>query len=339
MKTVKINTGRSYEVVIDSDYSHFLEKVKSVVNGKIMVVYDENTHILFADTIKKCLAGYKLTEEVLPVGENTKSIAEYSKLIEKLAKKKFTRKDCIMAVGGGVIGDLCGFVASTYMRGITYISCPTTLLSCVDSSVGGKTAVNLPEGKNLLGAFYQPSLVYVSISAMDTLLQRDIECGMGEVVKYAFLDGRITKKDLQNGINEDLIEKCITIKKEIVEKDEFDRGERAKLNLGHTVGHALESLYGYEYSHGLCVFNGIKKIIDLSCEYYGYGEDEKREFESLLKVYPYTEIPEIETSKIMEKIRIDKKADEDDVNLVLIKQIGEVEVCKISLSKLEKMLK
>lgn len=338
MRLISVNTSRGYEVVIEKDFSELKRRMTRVFGGRLAVVYDTNTHALFSDEIKNALSGVELCEMVFPSGENTKSLENFGKLLSFLAENGFTRKDGILAVGGGVIGDLCGFVASSYMRGITYISCPTTLLSMVDSSVGGKTAVNLPQGKNLVGAFYQPSLVYVATSTLKSLPQREIECGMGEVVKYAFLDNSLTLGDISERNYDDIIYKCLQIKKKFVEEDEFDKGERAKLNLGHTIGHALESLESFAYSHGLCVFNGIRYIIDLSVDFYGYNEEKRQEFLSLLNAYPYSEKLTATPNDLIEKIKIDKKAESDLINLVLIKEIGKTEVVKMPLQKLKEKL-
>lgn len=338
MRVINVNASRPYQVVIQNDFSGLKQKISEVFSGKLAVVYDANTRILFSKQIKDALLGYELVEITFPHGENTKSLQSFGELLSFLAQNGFTRKDGILAVGGGVVGDLCGFVASSYMRGITYISCPTTLLSMVDSSVGGKTAVNLPQGKNLVGAFYQPSLVYVATSSLQSLPQREIECGMGEVVKYAFLDSSLTKDDIEKSDYEEIIYKCLQIKRKFVEEDEFDRGERAKLNLGHTVGHAIESLDNFEHSHGLCVFNGISRIIDLSVDFYGYNEEKRQKFLSLLNAYPYTRISPKTSEELIEKIKIDKKAESDLINLVLIKEIGKTEIVKMPLRKLKEKL-
>ena len=338
MRVLSVNASSRYEVVIQNDFSALKESVSKVFGGKLAVVYDGNTFPLFSDIIKKELSGFDIYEKVFPAGENTKSIESFASLLGFLAQNGFTRKDGILAVGGGVIGDLCGFAAASYMRGVTYMSCPTTLLSAVDSSVGGKTAVNLPQGKNLVGAFYQPSLVYIATSALNTLPQREIECGMGEVVKYAFLDKSLTIEDLKNADYENIIYKCLLIKKKFVEEDEFDRGERAKLNLGHTVGHAIESLSAYAYSHGLCVFNGMRYIIDLSADFYGFGEQKKEEMQALLNAYPYQKCQSFTSEQLIEKIKIDKKAESGFVNLVLVKDIGNTEIVKTPLQKLKESL-
>ena len=330
--------AREYEIVIEKDFSLLGESVKKVFHGKLLAVYDQNTHPLFSSEIKKQLSCFELLEVVLPSGEDTKSVQNYTELLSVLAENNFTRGDGVLAVGGGVIGDLCGFVAATYMRGITYLACPTTLLSCVDSSIGGKTAVNLPEGKNLVGAFYAPSLVYISTSSLKTLPQREIECGFGEVVKYAFLDGEITFEDIKRGDLEDIILKCLKIKRKYVECDEFDRGERAKLNLGHTVGHAVESLSHYAYSHGLCVAKGIGKIIDISCKYYGLSQEKRSELKALLNSAKFDLSIDFNAEELLSKIKIDKKAEDGAVSLILIRDIAKAEVVKMPLEKLVELI-
>lgn len=338
MRTISVKAQKNeYLVVIENDFSNLSNRIGEIFSGKIAVVYDQNTHALFSKEINKQLENFKSCEIVFPAGEESKSLQSFEKLLCFLAENKFTRADAILAVGGGVIGDLCGFVASSYMRGIKYMSCPTTLLSCVDSSIGGKTAVNLPQGKNLVGAFYAPSLVYVSLSSFDSLPKREIECGMGEIVKYAFLDCSITCEDIKKGDREEIVVKSLEIKKKVVETDEFDRGERAKLNLGHTVGHAVESLSAYAYSHGLCVAKGIAKIIDVSQKYYGFSDEKKGEMLALLNCYPFDLDIEFSSERILEKITIDKKAETDAISLVLIKDIANVEVVKLPFDKVKEL--
>ncbi len=339
MKVLSVKASkREYEIVLEKDFSRLSEKVEKLFHGKLLIVYDQNTHPLFSSDVKSQLANYELLEVILPAGEDTKNIENYVRLLSFLAENNFTRGDGVLAVGGGVIGDLCGFVASTYMRGITYLACPTTLLSCVDSSIGGKTAVNLAEGKNLVGAFYAPSLVYIATSSLESLSQREIECGLGEVVKYAFLDKGVTLEDVKNGEVEDLILKCLEVKKKYVENDEFDRGERAKLNLGHTIGHAVESLSGYAFSHGLCVAKGIDKIIDISCKFYGHSEEKKKELKALLNCIDFDLSIDFSKQELLSKIKIDKKAESGAVSLILIKDIANTEVVKMPLEKLMELM-
>ena len=340
MKELRVDSSYPYSIFIGEDYSLLKEKVKEVFKGeKIAVAYDENTHKLFSKEINENLNGYRVYEIIFKSGEESKCAENYIKFLTFLAQNDFTRYDLILSVGGGVVGDLSSFVASTYMRGIPYVACPTTLLSCVDSSIGGKTGINLQEGKNLIGSFYSPKLVYISLNSLKTLPKREVESGMGEVVKYAFLSESITKEDIEKGISEELILKCLRVKKEIVEKDEFDRGERAKLNLGHTFGHSIENLSGYKYSHGLCVLKGIGLAIELSCKYYSLTCEQKAKMQDLLGSVEVDLSIKEDLSLLIQKIKNDKKFENGEINFVLIKEIGNIEIVKLTLSEVEKLLK
>ena len=239
------------------------------------------------------------------------------------------------------MSDLVGFVAATFMRGITYCVCPTTILSAIDASVGGKTAVDLSFGKNLVGAFYSPALVYVNVSCFDFLPAREVESGMGEAVKYAFIDKCVSAEDIA-GDMENLVMKCVEIKNEIVKKDEFEtkpRGGRTVLNLGHTIGHALEASSGYSLSHGLCVAYGIKRIIDLSADFYGLSNEKIEEMNALLNVYPFDFSFATDMRDVKSRMLFDKKVTGSDVMLVLLKGVGEPAVEKAPISKVWKLLK
>ncbi len=331
MKRITVPASKEYEVVIESDFNNLKSEIEKVYSGeKIAVITDSNTSSLFYKTVENRLIGYRLYEITVPYGEKSKNAENYIKILSRLAELEFTRKDCVLSLGGGVVGDLSGFVASTYMRGITYIQCPTTLLACVDSSVGGKTAIDLPQGKNLVGTFYQPSLVYINTSALDSLPKCEIDCGMGEIVKYAFISKEITASDINCGASEDLIKKCVGIKADVVGKDEFDKGVRAILNLGHTIGHAIENLSGYTLSHGLCVAKGIGVIIDLSADFYHLSEEKVNEMKSLLGAMNFDLSIPFTKGEIGKKLFLDKKAERDGINFVLIKDIGDVRVEKLS---------
>ncbi len=331
MKRITVSASKEYEVVISDDFSALKAEIAKVYGGeKIAVITDSNTSPLFYKKIAETLIGYKLFEITVPAGEKSKNAENYIKILSRLADLRFTRKDCILSLGGGVIGDLGGFVASTYMRGIKYVQCPTTLLSFVDSSVGGKTAIDLPEGKNLVGTFYQPSLVYISLSALKTLPKKEIDCGMGEIVKYAFLSKTVTADDILGGIDEDLIEKCIMIKADVVKQDEFDCGLRATLNLGHTIGHAIENLSGYTISHGLCVAKGISAIIDLSADFYHLSDEKVNKMRALLSSWKFDLSIPFTKGEVCEQLFMDKKAESGGVNFILIKDVGEVKIERLS---------
>ncbi|MBO4323490.1 MAG: 3-dehydroquinate synthase [Clostridia bacterium] len=337
MIRLPVRAKKPYEVVIDGDFSSLNAEVKKVFNGeKIAVITDENTSSYYA-SVKSALEGFSVYEISVKAGERSKSLETYAYVLSRFADLKLTRKDCVLTLGGGVVGDLGGFAASTYMRGVTYIQCPTTLLADVDSSVGGKTAIDLPEGKNLAGTFYQPSLVYINVSCLKTLPKEEIACGMGEVVKYAFLSDSITADDIKRGDYEEIIFKCVEIKAEIVEKDEFDLGVRAILNLGHTIGHAIENLSAYTLSHGLCVAKGIGAIIDLSADFYSIPAVEKAKMKELLNVYPFDLTIPYSLKDICEKLLLDKKSEEGGVNFVLLKGVGKPCVEKLSLKEIRRI--
>ena len=262
---IKVKASKNYSVIIKDNLNELLPCCKSVIKGdKIAIITDKNVEKLYLNTVKEIFSDYSVYTYTVDGGEDSKSLSCYFSLLEFLAEKGFKRSDTIIALGGGVIGDLAGFTASTYMRGINLIMLPTTLLSMVDSSVGGKTAVNMPSGKNLVGSFYQPSLVYISTEFLKTLPSREVLSGMGEIVKYSFIGSGFNLDDIKNGITANLICKCVDIKRQIVENDEKESGERKLLNLGHTVGHAIEKIENYNLSHGECVLKGLYYALEIS---------------------------------------------------------------------------
>ncbi len=280
-------------------------------------VYD-----LYGKTVSESLraSGYDLIEVLLPDGEEYKSLASTEKIYESLLKAKLDRKSALIALGGGVIGDITGFAASTYMRGIDFIQIPTTLLAQVDSSVGGKTGVNHPLGKNMIGAFWQPRLVWIDTATLETLPRREFLSGLGEVIKYgviwdedffAYLESnrdkilRLDKEALTH-----IIRRSCEIKAEVVSKDERESGLRAILNYGHTIGHAIETITGYKkYLHGEAVAIGMYMEARLS---HQLGLIEKKAVERIKALIDSYELPsempdEIQINDLMEKMQIDKK--------------------------------
>ena len=334
-----INASKKYDILSYPSFERLQEEVSKVVRGKnILIVCDENTKKLYLDEVRKALPDYAKEVLVFPAGEESKNVENYLSIVATLAEKGFLRSDAVLALGGGVIGDLAGFAAATYMRGIGFIQCPTTFLSMIDSSVGGKTAVDLPQGKNLLGAFYQPDLVYINLSTLRSLPDREVVCGMGEAVKYAFLSDTVTEKMLKKGMTEELIFACLAIKKEIVEGDELDNGKRALLNLGHTIGHAVENLSSYKLSHGECVSKGIAKIIAMSKKYYGFSDEKEKEMKGLLAcshadlslVYPLEDV-------IKQTVH-DKKREGKGTWFVLLRDIGQAERVFLPFDRVKELL-
>jgi 3-dehydroquinate synthase len=268
MRTINVKASTEYSVKIGSRLLPDLgSEIASVVKGKnTVIVSDTNVWPIYGESTEYKLrnSGFTASHFIIPAGEQSKNADTYLQLLAFLADQQLDRNDCIIALGGGVVGDLAGFAASTYLRGIGYIQVPTSLLAMVDSSVGGKTAINLPEGKNLVGAFYQPKLVICDISLLNTLPHPEFIDGCAEVIKYGILYDQILFETLErDGLQfdrEEVIAKCIEWKAKVVAQDEFDTTTRQMLNLGHTFGHAIEKESKYTISHGKAVAVGISLI-------------------------------------------------------------------------------
>lgn len=330
MKTIRVNTFHAYDVIIGS---HLLDHLGSFVSNvckskKICIISDSNVWPIYGDTASDSLKKYDfdVIHFTFPAGESSKNGNTYLQALEFLARNKMTRSDAIVALGGGVVGDLSGFIAATFLRGIPYIQVPTSLLSMVDSSVGGKTAIDLPSGKNLAGAFYQPNLVLCDIQTLDTL-PRPILCdGCAEVIKYAILYDDLLFCHLQEcGLSFDreyVISRCIDLKRIVVEKDEFDRGERQKLNLGHTVGHGVEAGSNFTVSHGQAVAIGTA-IVTRAAEKRQLCADSLSE--KVCKLLLLFELPistEMSAQELTQYALSDKKRAGSTVNLIIPMDIG-----------------
>ena len=276
---------------------------------------------------------------VLPAGESTKSMQYYEQILSWLVNHRCKRNDTIIALGGGVIGDLVGFVAATYMRGIRYLQVPTTLLSQVDSSVGGKVAVDLKEGKNLVGAFYPPSEVIVDISMINSLPEREFQCGVAEVIKYGWIGDSNLIDELQAATLKpgdrrlaNIIRRCIDHKRRIVESDEHETlGIRAKLNFGHTIGHAIEKVTDYAvYTHGEAISIGMNAEAKLA-EIIGFAKTPfSKALENQLQAHglPTALSAPLDTALLMNAMRIDKKNDSAGINFALVSKPGECELVR-----------
>ena len=276
--TIKVGKGSSkYEVIISKNAltkSNLTPQIKSSKN--ILIVTDSGIPKKYIKELKAKINNNKnIYTHELPQGETSKSANEYLNLLEKLAKLKFDRSDLMIALGGGMVGDITGFTAASYLRGIDFIQIPTSLLAQVDSSVGGKTAINIERGKNLVGAFYNPKLVLISTSFLETLPNNQFRSGLGEIVKYSLLGNKKIRSILENNskeiqkkdpiVMENLVSESIKTKAKIVTKDEKENGIRAILNLGHTFGHAIEAFKKYKgITHGQAVIYGIQIIARIS---------------------------------------------------------------------------
>lgn len=265
MEIIKVNASKEYDVVISKGILDSLgERCVSLFGkSRAVIVTDSNVAPLWLGKAKSSLeeAGIGTVEFVFSAGEESKSISTLSALVEFMAENKLTRSDFAVALGGGVTGDMVGLASSLYLRGIEFVQVPTTLLASVDSSVGGKTAVNLTAGKNLMGAFYQPSLVLCDTDTLSTLPEEEFANGMAEVIKYGVifdkeLFDKVKSGDVKSDM-ENIIARCVELKRDVVAKDEFDKGDRQLLNFGHTMAHSIEKCSNFEIPHGSAVAIGM----------------------------------------------------------------------------------
>jgi len=316
------------------------------LKGKCLIVTDEQVAPLYADRVFQSLekAGFKPVLEVLPAGEPTKSQVQLMNLYSKAAAQGLDRKCFMVALGGGVIGDLTGFAAASWLRGIRFVQVPTSLLAMVDSSVGGKTGINIPEGKNLVGAFHQPELVLIDLDTLKTLPPRELAAGMAEVVKYGIIwDAELFKK-LEADVNfsnyEEIIARCCEIKAEVVRQDEREGGLRGILNFGHTAAHAIENGMGYgAYLHGEAVAIGMVYAARLSAKVKKLPSGDVARIEALLKKFHLpTGVPDLTWKEIRTPMAVDKKAVGGIPKFVLADRIGHVEFgCEVSEELLEEV--
>ncbi|MBM2829582.1 MAG: 3-dehydroquinate synthase [Gammaproteobacteria bacterium] len=337
MKKLTVKLGkRSYPIFIGENLLNNAELFKSNINSRqVMVVTNETIAPLYLDRLMKCLSDLAVDSIILPDGEEYKTLEVMNNIITKLLQKKFNRDCCLIALGGGVIGDITGFAAACYQRGIDYIQVPTTVLAQVDSSIGGKTGVNHVLGKNMIGAFHQPRAVIADISVLDTLDKRELSAGLAEVIKYGLIRDRKFYVWLEDNIDRLLdresdaltfaIEKSCRNKAEIVAKDEKESGVRALLNLGHTFGHAIETGLGYkDWLHGEAVATGMLMATDLSCRHGWISTDDVARIKNILnKARLPVKLPKgFNPDRMLELMSIDKKTRDGVLHLVLLKDIG-----------------
>lgn len=342
VKTLKIGASHPYDVLIGSDILR--EAGRYIANigpyYKVAVISDDITGRLFGSTLQQSLveSGVKACFFSFPNGEKSKNLTTLQDIYSFFIREEISRSDLIVALGGGVVGDLTGFAAATYQRGMDYIQIPTTLISQTDSSVGGKTAVDLPEGKNLCGYFHQPRLVICDVA----LLREDflIREGIAEVIKYGLIADPELFEMLERGETtsrlEEIVERCISIKGRIVGSDEWDRGERQLLNLGHTLAHGVEKSSGYTVSHGIAVGIGLSMILS-ACVGNGLLDHSVLiRLHSLLKQFDLpTTYDRCELKDLLEAAFSDKKRSGADINIIICKEIGDCAIKKIPLDQLE----
>lgn len=346
MKTVTVTASKTYEVLIGqgllADIGQHTLSVKKAC--KAAIVSDSNVWPIYGHTVKSSLehAGFEVIHYVFPAGEASKNGNTYLEILNFLATHQMTRSDLLVALGGGVTGDLTGFVAATFLRGISFIQVPTTVLAMVDSSVGGKTAIDLPAGKNLAGCFYQPELVLCDIDVLQSLPQTVFREGCAEIIKYGILYDPVLFEHLkENGLEFDqsyVISRCVELKRDVVAEDEFDRGNRQKLNLGHTVGHGIEACSNYTVSHGQAVATGIG-IVTRAASSMGICKDEDRQ--KILYVIDLFGLP-CHTSYNAEELYCtalsDKKRSGNTVNLIVPNTIGLCQILPVPTDNLKSFI-
>jgi len=342
LKTIKVHLKNTpYNIYIGRDSIDNLNQlIDSIPNvSKIAVITNNIVADIYLKKLKNIFSADKKIEEyIVPDGEVNKSIKQVEEIYSWLIENRFDRTSLIIAFGGGVIGDLAGFVAATYLRGIRFIQVPTTLLAQVDSSIGGKVGVNHFLGKNLIGAFYQPQFVLSDINFLKTLNTEEYICGMGEVVKYAligdaqlfeFIENNFSNISSENlEINEKLVSISAQQKAEIVSQDEKEMGIRAILNFGHTFGHALEKLFKYDkLKHGQAVLLGMKCALYTSNNLKYITDEKANKINALINRFEINlpqKLSESNISELLNLMQYDKKVKDEKINFILIKEIGEV---------------
>jgi 3-dehydroquinate synthase len=337
-KILNVELGdKSYPIYIGIDLlslkSLFVDQIKG---RQVMIVTNKTIAPLYLDKLTSILDGFNVQSVILPDGEEFKTLETLNKVFDALLEAKFDRTSTLIALGGGVIGDITGFAAASYQRGVGFIQVPTTLLSQVDSSVGGKTGINHELGKNMIGAFYQPKAVIIDVNTLDTLSNQEFSAGMAEVIKYGLLGNADFLSMLEANIESimarkkdliiEVIFNCCQDKARIVELDEFEKGKRALLNLGHTFGHGIENAFGYgNYLHGEAVSIGMVMAAKLSKDEGNLSHEETLRVESILSKadLPISINKTIDSETLITAMSLDKKSIDGKIRLVLLKSLGD----------------
>lgn len=337
--SLKESSDYSYHMVVGSGASLLLaeDSVKKPLGSSYCIITDSNIRKIFGGKVAGILRGSGIKTEVVsfPAGERRKNLATVAAVCEEMAKRQLGRDTAVVALGGGVVGDLAGFVAAVYCRGVPYVQIPTTLLAMVDSSIGGKTGVDLAGGKNMVGSFHQPKKVYIDTDFLKRLPEKELRNGLAEAIKcgaiadaalFSFIEkniGRILGRDA--GVLEELIERCCRIKRTVVEIDETESGPRMVLNFGHTVGHAIESLSGYSISHGEAVAAGMVAEAEISGMKGLLGSRDVGRLKALIAAAGLpASLPGYSFRKLLGAMRSDKKARAGKLRFVLLNRIGKV---------------
>ena len=335
--TVSRDGKPCYDIIFEKDFSALGGELKALVYGerKLCIVTDSHVEPLYAAQVKSALSEEGIRTElfVFPAGEENKNLDTVRSLYTFLIERRFGRKDCLIALGGGVVGDLTGFTAATYLRGIDFIQIPTTLLAQVDSSIGGKTGVDFDGYKNMVGAFHMPRLVYMNLSTLSTLEARQFYSGFAEAMKSALIaDAKYYEWMIANmyeicdrepEVMVELVRRSCEIKRKIVENDPEEKGERALLNLGHTIGHAIEKAKDFSLTHGECVALGCVAAAFISWKKELLPMEEYYEIRDMFVPFNLPiSVDELEPERILDLTKSDKKMDNGQIRFVLLKKIG-----------------
>lgn len=343
MNTVTVSASKTYDIFIGSHLLPGLsQRVKALGKAeKVCIVSETTVFPLYGETVKKELegAGFQVVSFVFPAGEASKNGATFLALLNFLADQALSRSDLLIALGGGVVGDLAGFAAASFLRGIRFLQIPTTLLAAVDSSVGGKTAIDLPAGKNLAGAFCQPSLVLCDTDTLLTLPKDIFRDGCAEVIKYGVLyDPQLFAHLEEKGLSFDreaVITRCVELKRDVVAEDEFDTSSRMRLNLGHTIGHGVEAMSEFSLSHGKSVAIGMAIIARAAVRYGLFSQADCQRLVSVLTAFALPTTTEFDAHALYTYALSDKKRTGGQVKLIVPRAIGRCDILPIPVEHLQ----
>ena len=341
--TINYEKKPCYDIVFTDSFDLLVDELQAfdVENRRVAVIADSNTSALFGNTVIQLLEGHCMQTLLysFPAGESNKTLDTVRDIYKALIEAKFDRKDLLIALGGGVVGDVTGFVAATYLRGVDFIQIPTTMIAQSDSSIGGKTGVDFDGYKNMVGAFYMPKLVYMNVATLKELDDRQFYAGFAEVMKHGLIKDAVFYEWLLDNMyeihdrNEDVLEEMImrscTVKKLVVEKDPTEKGDRALLNFGHTIGHAIEKAMNFEMVHGECIALGMVAAAYISWKHNWLSMDEYYEVRDMFVPFNLPiSIDSIDPEEILNLTKSDKKMEGTQIKFVLLKKVGKAVIDK-----------
>ena len=330
-----------YDIVIGDSFSNLVKELSvfGIKERKLCIVTERQLASYYLEEVKRILEGAcaKLEVYIFQEGEASKNLSTVDHLYHFLITHEFDRKDMLLALGGGVTGDLTGFAAATYLRGIDFVQIPTSLLAQVDSSIGGKTGVDYQAYKNMVGAFYMPKLVYINVNTVKTLSERQYHSGLGEVIKHGLIrdkeyfdwieQNKQAIADREDAAVAHMIEGSCLIKRAVVEEDPKEHGVRALLNFGHTLGHSIEKLMNFSLTHGECVAIGSLLAADISCKRGYISEKENEEIKEVYRYFDFPALPEeLHAEDIVKETRHDKKMEHGKIKFILLDKVGEAAI-------------